>query len=380
MLSLTRLRAGGLALVLAVVATAGALGLAGETHHASALTNCSVADNSIDGEESAFLGLINNYRAQNGLGALTLSTNLNRSSTWLAVDMANKSYFSHTDSLGRSPSTRATDCGYPSGAGENIAAGTVWDSAQEAFTAWRNSAGHNANMLNGSYKQIGIARYYGSGSTYGWYWVTDFGLVNDGTSGGGTTTPPPAPVNQKASITSPGAGATLPGASATFQWNAGSGAQEFFLYAGSSQGANNYYGRSQGLNRSATIANLPTNGSTVYVRLWTRFDNGWQYGDYTYRAANTAGTTAPVKASLTSPAPGSRLAAGANTFSWTAGSGASEYFFYLGTSPGANNLYGNTVRLNRSISLNVPAHSGTLYVRLWTLLPTGWQFTDYAYQ
>ncbi len=378
MLSLSRLRAGGLALVLALVAVAGAFGLTGETHHASALTNCSVADNSVDGEETAFLGLINNYRAQNGLGALSLSTNLNRSSTWLAVDMANKSYFSHTDSLGRSPSTRAMDCGYPSGAGENIAAGTVWDTAQEAFTAWRNSAGHNANMLNGSYTQIGIARYYGSGSTYGWYWVTDFGLVNDGTSGGGTTTPPPT--DTKASITSPASGSTLPGSSATFQWNAGSGAQEYFFYAGSTLGANNYYGRSQALSRSLTVSNLPTNGSTVYVRLWTRMSTGWQYGDYTYRAANTGGTATAAKAAITSPTPGSVLPAGTNTFTWTAGSGASEYFFYLGTSPGANNLYGNSVRLNRSISLNIPTHSGALYVRLWTLLPTGWQFTDYTYR
>ena len=86
---------------------------------ASALTNCTVSDMSVDSEEQAFLGLINSYRSQNGLGALSTSTNLNRSSTWLAADMGAKSYFSHTDSLGRSPSTRAQNCDYPGGAGEN---------------------------------------------------------------------------------------------------------------------------------------------------------------------------------------------------------------------------------------------------------------------
>ncbi len=103
--------------------------------NAQALTNCSGGSMALDGEETAFLGLINNYRAQNGLGPLTISTNLNRSSAWLSQDMGAKSYFAHTDSLGRSPSQRATDCGYPGGAGENIAAGTNWDSAAEAFDA-----------------------------------------------------------------------------------------------------------------------------------------------------------------------------------------------------------------------------------------------------
>ena len=78
--------------------------------------------------------------------------------------MADKSYFSHTDSLGRSPEVRGRDCGTRTGIGENIAAGTVRDTAQEAFDAWKASSGHNNNMLYASYKQIGIARHYRSGS------------------------------------------------------------------------------------------------------------------------------------------------------------------------------------------------------------------------
>lgn len=370
-----RLRAAGFAVAATVSILAGGVAFVHVPQSAQALTSCDVADNSVDAQESAFLTLINSYRAQNGLAALTLSTNLNRSSSWLAVDMASKNYFSHTDSLGRSPSQRATDCGYPSGAGENIAAGTVWDTAQEAFDAWRNSPGHNANMLNGSYKQIGIARYYGSGSTYGWYWVTDFGLVNDGTSGGGTPTPPPAQ-NVKADITSPAAGSTLPGNTTTFNWNAGSGAAEYFFYAGSTPGANNYYGNSTALNRSVTVSSLPTNGSTVYVRLWTRFGNGWQYTDYTYRAATT---TAAAKAEITSPTPGSALPTGPVNFTWAAGSGAAEYFFYVGTSQGANNIYGQSTALRQSQTVTLPAH-GTLWVRLWTRIGNGWQYTDYSYR
>jgi uncharacterized protein YkwD len=367
-----------MAATLAIILLAGTLAFAEAPRTASALTNCTVADNSFDSEESAFLGLINNYRAQNGLGAVSLSTNLNRSASWLAVDMAAKNYFSHTDSLGRSPSTRATDCGYPTGAGENIAAGSAWSSAQAAFDAWRNSPGHNANMLTASYQQIGIARYYLGSATYGWYWVTDFGLVNDVTGGGGTAPPPPpAPTTSKAAITSPAAGSTLPGSAATFAWSAGSGALEYFLYAGASAGSNTYYGQSAGLNGSATVTTLPTNGSTVYVRLWTRFAAGWQYTDYTYHAATAAVAT---KAAIVSPVAGSLLPAGANTFTWSAATGAQEYFLYLGTSVGANNLYGQTRGLNQNATVTVPAHTGTLYARLWTRTETGWQYTDYTYR
>ena len=272
---------------------------------ASALTSCDVSNLSVDSEESAFLTLINSYRAQNGLGTLTMSTNLNRAASWLAVDLGTKNYFNHTDSLGRSPSTRAMNCGSPKGAGENIAAGTSRDTAQEVFDAWKASSGHNANMLNSGYKQIGIARYYVSTSTYKWYWVTDFSLVDDGTrvgsggtDGGGTTnptptptpppapTPAPAPITGPATLKSPTAGSTLPGSSVTFTWNAGGGAQEYWVYVGTSRGASNLYNRSVGTNLSASVGGLPTNGQTIYLRLWTRLNGAWQYKDYTFRAAS----------------------------------------------------------------------------------------------
>ena len=404
---MTRLRAwriplaagvAGLAMAFAAIAGVGFDG------RADALTNCTVSDNTVDAEEQAFLGLINTYRAQNGLAALSMSTNLNRASTWMAADMGVKAYFSHTDSLGRSPSTRAIDCGYPQGAGENIAAGTNWSSASAVFAAWKGSAGHNANMLNGSYKQIGIARVYTAGSPYGWYWVTDFGTTNDGTSGSGggtanptatptrTATQPPAATatptrtptqppatSGPASISSPAPGTTLPGASATFSWSPVSGALEYFLYVGTSAGSNNLVGRSVGTSTSASVTNLPTSGGTVYVRLWTRFSTGWQYRDATYTAATGGGTVTTQKAAITSPAPGSRLGTSA-TFNWSAGSGGLEYFFYLGTAPGSNNLLGRSMGTSLSIALSgLPTGGQPLYVRLWTRFATGWQYTDYTY-
>ncbi len=92
-----------------------------------------------------------------------------------------------------------------------------------------------------------------------------------------TQTPQPA-------ITNPSPGSTLTSSSVTFQWSSGAGVSEYFLYVGTSLGANDIYGQSQGLSLSATVNNLPVDGSTLYVRLWWDTSAGWQYTDYTYTA------------------------------------------------------------------------------------------------
>ena len=132
----------------------------------------------LDSEEQAFLVLINNYRAQNGLGALTACTSLNRAAQGHSEDMRDQNYFSHTGLDGSSPWDRACEACYDLGCGpqtamaENIAAGN--SGAQGTFDQWKNSPGHNANMLGSSFKVLGIGRASGGG-TYGTYWTNVFG-------------------------------------------------------------------------------------------------------------------------------------------------------------------------------------------------------------
>ncbi|GEM_PF-1798060 len=144
----------------------------------------------LDAEEQVVLRLINEYRAQNGLVQLRASVALTRAADWLSVDMAAKNYFSHTDSQGRNPFVRmgAFNYNYPTSKGENIAAG--FNDAVRTFNQWKNSAGHNATMLNPNYRVIGIARANNPNSRYKWYWTTDFGGYIDATidSGGGGAT------------------------------------------------------------------------------------------------------------------------------------------------------------------------------------------------
>ncbi len=139
-------------------------------------TSDSHADPAIDSFEADFLDLINEYRVNNQAQPLGLNLQLNAAADWFACDMARDSYFGHFDneSPSRSPGGRAAYFGYSGGVGENIAGGFA--TALDVFVAWQNSPGHNSNMLKAQYKVIGIARYYDPGSTFRYYWVTDFGF------------------------------------------------------------------------------------------------------------------------------------------------------------------------------------------------------------
>jgi uncharacterized protein (TIGR03437 family) len=129
----------------------------------------------IDAEEQAFLKLINEYRVANGLGTLQVSLSLSTAADWMSNDMATKGYFSHTDSTGRDPFTRMKTFGYTYNTwlGENIAAG--YSDAVNTFNQWKNSPGHNSNMLHPEFKVIGIGRVTNLGATYRYYWTNNFG-------------------------------------------------------------------------------------------------------------------------------------------------------------------------------------------------------------
>jgi uncharacterized protein YkwD len=110
-----------LAAVLGVVLLLGAASL--HRGSANAAGNCD-ASTSETAVEQQLVGLINTYRAANGLPAFTTSTVLVRSAHWMANDLVTKNYFAHEpDSLGRSFVTRSHDCGISGYFGENIAEG-----------------------------------------------------------------------------------------------------------------------------------------------------------------------------------------------------------------------------------------------------------------
>lgn len=157
--------------------------------NAKAQTTCDVAANLISQTQSelTLFNLINTYRAENNLPALTWSSSLSKAAAWHANDMLSNNYFSHTDSLGRDAGTRLTQCGYNwSAYGENIFPSSA--DPQAAFDSWKNSAPHNTAMLNSAYAQAGIANQ-------GNYWTLDLG------TGTGSVVDPPVTQVQNPSPT-----------------------------------------------------------------------------------------------------------------------------------------------------------------------------------
>ena len=179
----------------------------------------------------------------------------------------------------------------------------------------------------------------------------------------------------KAAMTSPIPGTALTGSSATFTWSAGTATQYHLEVGTTAVGSNNVFSANTGTVLSQLVAGLPTNGSTVYVRLWSLVGGLWDFNDYTYTAAAASG-----KGAMTSPTPGTTLSGAVVTFTWSAGT-ATQYHLYAGTTGvGSSNVFSlNTGTALTQLVGNLPTDGSTVYVRLWSLVNGVWEFNDYTY-
>jgi len=190
---------------------------------------------------------------------------------------------------------------------------------------------------------------------------------------------PLGPESSPATMESPAPGSTLPGSSATFTWYPSSAAQAYWIDVGSTQGGNNYYqsGSLPTTTLSQTVNNLPTDGSNIYVTLWTEINGQWQYNQYTYVAFNGGST----KGVITSPTPGSTLTGSSVLFSWTAGSQASAYWIDAGSTQGGNQYFqsGNIGNVTSYTVTGLPINGSTVYITLWSLVSGQWVNNQYTY-
>jgi subtilisin-like proprotein convertase family protein len=173
----------------------------------------------------------------------------------------------------------------------------------------------------------------------------------------------------------PAANGHLPGATALFKWTDGAGVIEKWLTIGTAVGAGNLYNQSQGMLTERSIGGLPTNGSLVYIRLWSRLTSGtWTYIDYTVRAADS------TLANMTSPANGATVGGGTGTFTWTVPGGIAEVWLSVGTTIGGTNIYNLTQGVGTSRVVNgLPTNGAPFYVRLWSRQSGVWKWIDYYY-
>ena len=127
------------------------------------LLNIPTSDSLISEYESEVIKLVNEIRQKNGLKPLTADWQLSRVARYKSQDMKENNYFSHNSPVYGTPFEMMKSFGISyKTAGENIAKGQRTPKA--VVDSWMNSSGHRANILNKSYKKIGVG--YVSGGNY----------------------------------------------------------------------------------------------------------------------------------------------------------------------------------------------------------------------
>jgi uncharacterized protein YkwD len=119
-------------------------------------------------DAGAAASMISGYRRNNGLGTVDIDPVLMRLAGEQALAMASRDKLGHD--VAGDFSRRISGSGYDAkSAYENVGAG--YHTLAEAFSGWRGSPGHRANMLKRDVTQIGIASAYAPRSKYKVFWA-----------------------------------------------------------------------------------------------------------------------------------------------------------------------------------------------------------------
>ena len=119
-------------------------------------------------DAAAAASMISGYRANNGLPTVTIDPALTRLAQAQAEVMAKRDKLDH--GAGKPFVERLKGSGYDAKrAAENISAG--YHTLAEAFSGWRDSSPHRANMLLAGATRMGIAAVYTPASKYKVYWA-----------------------------------------------------------------------------------------------------------------------------------------------------------------------------------------------------------------
>jgi uncharacterized protein YkwD len=112
--------------------------------------------------------MISQYRQNNGLGTVEVDPELVRLAETQSLAMASQNKLDHDV---KAPlAKRLNAFGYPTNvAVENVSAG--YHTLAEAFSGWRDSPPHNANMLKNGVTKLGIAASYAPNTKYKVFWT-----------------------------------------------------------------------------------------------------------------------------------------------------------------------------------------------------------------
>jgi uncharacterized protein YkwD len=160
--------------IMALLALAGCAGETVPKAEPSFYRNLAQPDAQLDAAAAA--SMISGYRTNNGLAAVTLDPELTQLAEAQAAIMAKRDRLDHA--AGRPFVVRLKASGYDAKlAAENIGAG--YHTLAEAFSGWRDSPPHRANMLLAGATRIGIAAVYTPASKYKVYWALILAAPDD---------------------------------------------------------------------------------------------------------------------------------------------------------------------------------------------------------
>lgn len=107
-------------------------------------------------EKEQLISLTNVQRTSQGVGTLVENPALSQAALLKAQDMFAKNYWAHVGPDGTTPWHFFNIVGYKyQYAGENLAKG--FDTSSGVVNGWMNSVSHRDNLLNGNYREIGMA-------------------------------------------------------------------------------------------------------------------------------------------------------------------------------------------------------------------------------
>jgi hypothetical protein len=161
---------------------------------------------------------------------------------------------------------------------------------------------------------------------------------------------------------------------------------DYYIYVGQSRGNYNYMrvgplsvgSLGGGTSFSYPLSGLPTNGTTVWLRLWYKTAScNWKFSDTSF----TAELALPPSPMILSPVAPGPLTGSSALVTWFGGT-ATTFYLYVGSSVGQTNYYRSPALLGTTTThtiQNLPANGSTVYVRFWYRIGNVWYPSDLTY-
>src|SRR5437870_2505883 len=158
----------------------------------------------------------------------------------------------------------------------------------------------------------------------------------------------------------------------TLSWSTVPDAITYYLYVGTTLGGKDVGDGGETTVTSAAVTGL-VSGTQYYVRLWTKKAGAWNYRDSTFQAGSGI-------ARLSYPQDDAVNVDPYVPFTWNAVPNVGAYYLYVGSTPGAKDVFNSGEVSNTSIPVWGLVPGQNYFARLWTKKNARWYISDTTFQ